>query len=1091
MKPANSSHSLYAVVAGDKALREQLESIGGAELLAEFETRATEIRELLPPVPIGDAGLKAAISHTFVVPDLQASPSEVSAVLAASAGLTVNGESRLRLEDTARAAILDIAFSNGALSLQLAPSEQVDSALLYNDEAEADIMVSAWLRTFLRNQTINLSQQSEKRLAAAFSARSALRLVTGLGGNVPALAELKRLSDLAELIEPLRIMVGLGDPRQILKKDRFAGRSAELTKLRAFVDTLSSESILETVSRQVFRSGRSLANAAGQGQARLMMISAPGGLGKSTLVAKFALDHAVSRKSFPFAYLDFDRATLQPRNPAQLLIETVRQIALYFPEEASELMRLREEIRAGLEGGTPASFDVVCAKFRHTVQAILSLYGARTFLLVLDTFEIAQSDPKALEGVARFLDLLARGPFSELAIVISGRAEVKEFGSNNALFDGGKPPWSLAKLKLAPLKLPDAIQMVDLLGEAIIGNGWHHAWARKIVGRNSDPASRREPLSLRVAVEIVRNARPTEREAIVEEIGKLGENADDAFVGRLYEKRILEHIADENARKLAWPGLVVRRITRDVARTVLAPLCDLTSEQADAAFDRLGREVWIVDRDDDVLRHRVDLRARTLPLMRQRDPARFAALASAMVDYHLSLGSDAQNTAEALYYRLLRGDDPKFLMRIWSPDVAAALSTARDDFEVGSSVWLHLSARLSSRLLPPETFVLLPDPLVWEHVAQCGSGLRQLDDANIDKRVLDLAGRAAPESGALAPDTAAVRQSVLIKAGAWSAIDAGELMFPTSNIDIVPTAFFATVASATGQASTESWVARHPDIFERLGDATRQTTWQALAYSLLPSFLHDHGLYQIVDQRLADTLSANFVWRGGSRAALRMALSFGSRSMQRAFALLADITASELRERSPGSISTAELRALVSEADLPGSQLLIDAAGSWLDDETPRRITAPEILVAAREVIVRLAGQHLTPNHIRAIRRFATARSEDWVTPIGYAIARNGNLRNWSETIGRRISSYGQAQDGSWMKWITGGAASDRIPRDPIRLALLADEAGDLYGFVKETSLWMQNGEASWDLDCISNLLHQWITRSRELLDGNLPEVSA
>src|SRR6185437_4573035 len=69
-----------------------------------------------------------------------------------------------------------------------------------------------------------------------------------------------------------------------------------------------------------------------------LLICGPGGVGKSTLVAKFVIDHYDSIDTadrFPFAYLSFDRAALNPEQPSSLIREIIRQISLEYPEAAA------------------------------------------------------------------------------------------------------------------------------------------------------------------------------------------------------------------------------------------------------------------------------------------------------------------------------------------------------------------------------------------------------------------------------------------------------------------------------------------------------------------------------------------------------------------------------------------------------------------------------------------------------------------------------------------------------------------------------------------------------------------------------------
>jgi hypothetical protein len=92
---------------------------------------------------------------------------------------------------------------------------------------------------------------------------------------------------------------------------------------------------------------------------------------------------------------------------------------------------------------------------------------------------------------------------------------------------------------------------------------------------------------------------------------------------RLYQ-RLLHHITDPEVRKLAHPGLVLRRITPGIIRDVLAEPCGLEVEDAVAAqrlFERLRNQVSLVaPAEPGILRHRPDVRRMMLPLILEDKP---------------------------------------------------------------------------------------------------------------------------------------------------------------------------------------------------------------------------------------------------------------------------------------------------------------------------------------------------------------------------------------------------------------------------------------------------------------------------------------
>lgn len=1009
----------FASLLENEALREALTKIGGEALVAQMAA-PIEAEPVATAVLSGPNALLAATRFSYSVGDLTAPDPMVTALQDASAAVLVDGRTQLRLGDEGRGPILDAAMGTPELEAILEQTSAADRATLLGDAASTDEMISAWLRTFLRGTTIALRNQSVKRLSAAFTARTALAGMAKLRTSVPGAAEMKRQLDFAELVEPLRIIVGLGDPADMLRKDRFAGRDNELRRLRSFVDELDSQGVLESLTRVTKRVGRALEGTFGGAQSRMLMLSAPGGLGKSTLIAKFFLDHALGSSSFPFAYLDFDRGTIQPRSPEQLLIETARQVAILYPELSGPVGLLRSELRRGLAEKGASSLPELCGRFREILQQAIAQSRAGSFLLVLDTVEVIQSDPAAVAGVRAFLINLAGDGFPELAVVVSGRREVDEFEIPSL--------WSMERLRLEALLPRDATQMVTLLGESLLSN-WPFAWSTKIVGPASAPAIRREPLTLRVAVEIVRQAEASERDGLVDEIAKEGLAADSSFVGKLYEKRVLDHVSDPNARKLAWPGLVVRRLTRDIVARVLAPLCELAPDEAMLAFDRLGQEVWIVERDGDALRHRPDLRARTLPLMRLHKRELFDRLVSATIAYFEGEGATTTDAAiELVYYRLLRGDDPARIDIAWSADMESELRLALDDFEPDSPAALFLSARLSPLLLTNETMKKLTDQSAWEHLARVGSSLRGLDDSSLDDRVLGLARRPAPEV-TLSPAAAAARQSLLIKAGAWDRI--GRTVLPESHVDLIPEAMFSSLMVAAGRLPLEDWRTKEREaVFYSRRSAE---AWPIMAYALLPALMMDRRLYDHLDGRIAEMVGGT----AGRRApigAIRAAMALGSSCLPMVVEAYVERLRSQMQLKpargraSTAAMSRIELECLVSD-EFPDRPLKEELYGLVRPRSLPAVVTDPEIVGCATELLAQVAPVAFGPVESTGIRAFARARLEGWATPVGYVMAHEDALGRWQRAF------------------LDAGNSAGLRPSDELEIARMAELGGDVHGY--------------------------------------------
>ncbi|MGW1927225.1 ATP-binding protein, partial [Streptomyces massasporeus] len=122
--------------------------------------------------------------------------------------------------------------------------------------------------------------------------------------RVPGVTGLPPVDEVQHRIETARLL----QPMHRLIRGTFHGRTAELDSLRAYI-ALPEEPAEPPV-----------------------LLHGIGGIGKSTLLAKFLVDAlAASPTGFPFAYIDFARPTLSVHEPSTLIAEMARQLAVQHP----------------------------------------------------------------------------------------------------------------------------------------------------------------------------------------------------------------------------------------------------------------------------------------------------------------------------------------------------------------------------------------------------------------------------------------------------------------------------------------------------------------------------------------------------------------------------------------------------------------------------------------------------------------------------------------------------------------------------------------------------------------------------------------
>jgi hypothetical protein len=198
----------------------------------------------------------------------------------------------------------------------------------------------------------------------------------------------------------------------------------------------------------------------------------------------------------------------------------------------------------------------------------------------------------------------------------------------------------------------------------------------------------------------------------------------------LYE-RVLRHIPDPEVRWLVRYACVVRRVTAEVIRYVLAGLLGMASRgdtrpeelskeelpacspevwlvpansggtdvhddtHAQELFDAFSQEVWLVSRDTDgSLTFRPDIRRVLLPIF--RDQPAVKVIHSAAVAYYQTR-TDITSRAEELYHRLYLRDSPESLDQRWQPGVEPYLATALDE-ELPVESQVYLASRLNISL---------------------------------------------------------------------------------------------------------------------------------------------------------------------------------------------------------------------------------------------------------------------------------------------------------------------------------------------------------------------------------------------------------
>lgn len=700
-----------------------LKSSAAAQARESIGAKAEQAKAWL--AKITDAAIGAAVRGAFLPSDLGLVPgrrsrnAELDRILSHSEVVLTDSQKAWQLRPEARRSILLQAQHDARLT------HATESIVIEDEDAKSRDGEGRLLRQLLAGFEPDLRTLETADLIHLATVSEWL---TGTSlAKLPPTKEFQRLIALRELLDPFRTLVG----RSVAagsdgSQDRFVGRTQELERLRQYVGIVPPDQLISYVNRTWSSLWTTLSRS--NANTEPLRIEGIGGMGKSTLLAKFVLDHALfPGVNLPFVYLDFDRAALAPRQPMQLLIDIALQIEAWFPELEPKLTELRDQLRSSIDGlasninrrikeeQTRTELRACCASLRQIIETVNQ---ARAPVVVLfDTFEVVQYDQEAVSGVLSLIAAL-RMPtsqmWSNLRIVVAGRAEMPEIES------------SLAPLKVGRLSHRATIELIQRRNQADsldLASAQINALARPL--RNS-------PLDVVIVMNWLKGREPSERarlvQSLLEEVADPG-TEDQSVNSPLMTQRItgilinrmVNHINDPHVRELVNPGLVVRTVTPEVIRHVMAPACGLAALEPNAEkqlFKRLEQERWLVTRRGNAIRHRPEVRAAMLDLLRRQDfspdrnkqRANFSQTnAMAIAFFRERAASSSEMRAECIYHMLLGGraafDDVEAL---WTSDVASFLQNAVDDLIGLSQAYLRLKLGRYGQVTP-EQIVQLSD----------------------------------------------------------------------------------------------------------------------------------------------------------------------------------------------------------------------------------------------------------------------------------------------------------------------------------------------------------------------------------------------
>ncbi len=576
--------------------------------------------------------------------------------------------------------------------VRLIKENRVTEALVANSAytLQSTIPIQYLLTKCLKAETIDLNEMNANDLVEFY------KVIEWLDG-IPGVSFISKQRivdkiDLKEMLSPLKRLTGVYENGVF--EEKFRGRQKELAILRAYVGVAPPQGVMESVERMVSNFWSS--------EKKPLLIFGLGGVGKSALLARFILDHMEAQKKdqFPFVYLDFDRPNLSALEPETLLIEAARQLSIQYrarPDIAIKFSNFYDQWNQFydtlIEDGSSVQISLnsekkIKSKSKNkealksefvTLVKELTVSEKKPFLIVLDTFEEVQY--KGIEFVNAVLDFVENlhKNFNKVRVVISGRSPVDK--KRTTELELGNLDMEAAQGFVSGIGIKDAAT-AKIIAEKIGGN----------------------PLSLKLATDLVKQY-GVEEIKIIKTTRTINlffsTNLPEIEVQGILYKRILDHIRNPEVKKLAHPGMVLRKITPALILEVLAAPCDLkninTIADAEALFLEISREVALVTKTGAlVLKHRSDVRKVMLKLIMQSDKKELAmTIHQSAVDYY-SKQTGIADRAEEFYHRLALGQSPRTLELNWIDGMEDYLAGSRDELPEKAQAFIMAKAGIES-----------------------------------------------------------------------------------------------------------------------------------------------------------------------------------------------------------------------------------------------------------------------------------------------------------------------------------------------------------------------------------------------------------
>jgi hypothetical protein len=487
--------------------------------------------------------------------------------------------------------------------------------------------------------------------------------------------------------------------------ENFAGRESELKHVSDYVDWLPKKSIMDQAI-EFIRITISWYDKPP------LLIQGIGGIGKSTLISKFILEHNNEKNGskLPFIYIDFDLPGFTITEPLSILLESLRQLSIQFSAQNNifnEISHIVSEMIYNRKQADQYAFKSSNWSSRglvyDSVEGLISKYGWQLdkintpVLIVFDSFEEMQyrASRSELDSFFRFIKEISE-KIPRIRPVFVGRSEISE-----ALGD-----FKFDEVTLSDFDYESAVVLLQKFGIA----------DQNICKTIYDNFGG-NPLLLHLAADLVKKDIKA-----INDFKQIKDKKHEFLINR-----ILYQIHDPDVRKIAVPGMLVRRINSEVIQNILTIPCGLGEidiSRAKNIFNKLHKEVALIAKSyetDDIV-FRQDVRMACERMIWDKYPDASAQIRQRAIDfYSIKKSKDEAAEAEYYYHLLKKGEIPEDLTRQVYFRIRTKLESSL--IELPEEAKLYINTLMSSQA--SKTAVKNSSVIEWEqyYLSQIKKGL--------------------------------------------------------------------------------------------------------------------------------------------------------------------------------------------------------------------------------------------------------------------------------------------------------------------------------------------------------------------------------